>query len=277
MKMKIDYYGNTDKGRVRKGNEDYFAGEKISDREYIFVVADGMGGHQAGNVASKLGTVTFIDRYAGQREKQKSIPATLKNSIEAANAAILEKGAMEKDKRGMGTTFTAFAIENMQGCFAHVGDSRLYVIRNNAISQLTKDHTFVGKMVEEGKLSMDEARDHPQKNILYMSLGARHSFAPDISETFEVKEGDTYIMCSDGLNNMMTDEEIKEVCMAHRPKNAVDKLIKQANRNGGMDNITALIVSVDESRRTEETEPLIIIKKNPITSFFAKFRREGIK
>ncbi len=273
--MKIRFFGNTDKGRLRKGNEDFFAHDKLAENDYLFVVADGMGGHQAGQVASKVGTLTFVQQYA-QLRAQESIPDALNKSMYEANAAILAKATSDLDKRGMGTTFSALAIKDMQGCIAHVGDSRVYLVRNNAISRLTTDHTFVEKMVEEGKLSDEEAREHPQRNILYMSLGARQSFDPEFTEMFKVNEGDIYVLCSDGLNNMVKDEDIKEYAMSYPPKDAVDKLIALANQNGGTDNITVQVVQLEDSLSTTKTEPIKIIKKrSKLASFFSLFKQEA--
>lgn len=272
--MKIIFFGKSDKGKLRKANEDFFACRKISSSEHLFVVADGMGGHQAGDVASKLGTLTFVRHYKEKREVKTHMFDALKDSINAANDAILQKASDDLKKRGMGTTFSAIAIANMKAYITHVGDSRIYIIRNNQILRLTTDHTFVEKMVEEGRLTEDEARDHPQKNILYMSLGARQSFYPEISESFDLNEGDIFILCSDGLNNMATDEQIKEHAMAYSPRKAVEKLIKLANDNGGIDNITILIIRVEERSGSEKTEPIKIVKKRgKIASFLAKLSR----
>jgi protein phosphatase len=270
--MKISYYGNTDKGRIRNSNEDYFTNKKISNDEYIFVVADGMGGHQAGDVASKLGTLTFIESYQEYREKGKTIAKSMVEALRKANSTILEKSKSDLKKRGMGTTFSAIVIANLEGYIVHIGDSRIYLIRNDELLRLTKDHTFVEKMIEEGKLTESEARDHPQKNILYMSLGAHENYTPEIRETFKVLEGDIFIMCSDGLNNMVEDEIIKEYSLANSTKKTVDKLIELANKNGGTDNITVQIIHIEEQGETEKTEPIEVVKKKgKIASFFSKF------
>ncbi|MCP5102999.1 MAG: Stp1/IreP family PP2C-type Ser/Thr phosphatase [bacterium] len=272
--MKITYFGKSDKGKLRKANEDFFACQKLSNSEYLFVVADGMGGHQAGDVASRLGTTTFVRRFRELREVKTEMTQALKLSITEANNAILQKASDDLKKRGMGTTFSAVAVTNMKAYFVHVGDSRIYIIRNNQILRLTTDHTFVEKMVEEGRLTEDEARDHPQKNILYMSLGARQSFSPEISESFDLKEGDIFILCSDGLNNMVPDDYIKDYVMEHPPKKAVEKLIKLANDNGGIDNITLLVARIEDRRSSEKTEPIKIVKKrSKIASFFLNLYR----
>ncbi len=275
--MKLIYAGKSDKGKLRKANEDFFACQKIKGDEYLFVVADGMGGHQAGDVASKLGTETFIRRYNELREANTPIPEALRESISTANEEILEKATADLKKRGMGTTFSAVVLADMKAHIVHVGDSRIYITRDNEIVRLTTDHTFVEKMVEEGRLTEEEARDHPQKNILYMSLGARLSFAPELSESFNLKKGDILALCSDGLNNMVTDVQIKEYVTNHPPQKAVEKLIKLANENGGLDNITLLVILVNgnKPKSSEKTEPIKLVKqRGKIASFFSKLFSE---
>lgn len=263
--MKITYSGKTDKGRVRKANEDYFANEKISDNEYLFIVADGMGGHQAGDVASRLGTLTFIDVYKSLRENDNTIVDSMQQSIKEANATILAKASSDLSKKGMGTTFSALVIYDMKAHIIHVGDSRIYLIRNEEIQKITTDHTFVEKMMEEGRLSEEEARNHPQKNILYMSLGARESFAPIVISDFDVNNGDLFIMCSDGLNNMVPDDLIKEYSLSHSsPKELVEELTKLANDRGGTDNITIQAVLVGKNQDFKKTEPIGIVKRKGV-------------
>jgi len=260
--MNIGFFGKSDVGRIRRGNEDYFSDDKINNDEYIFVVADGMGGHKAGEVASKLGTVSFINNYKKQREKNNPIPQSMDASIKKANKAILKKALSDPEKRGMGTTFSAIVIANMEAHIVHVGDSRIYLIRNNKIKRLTKDHTFVEKMVEEGRISENEAKDHPQKNILYMSLGARESFLPDIIKDLEIKEGDIFFMCSDGLNSMVSDAMVKEYVLSYSAQEAVEKLINLANDNGGTDNITVQIIRIGQVENQNKTEPIQIKRSN---------------
>ena len=258
--MKISYYGKSDIGRIRKGNEDYFANDKLYDDEYIFVVADGMGGHKAGELASKLGTLTFVEQYKKLRSNGTSIGDALGQAVKKANKAILKRALADPEKRGMGTTFSAIIFAEMNAHIVHVGDSRIYLIRDEKIQRLTKDHTFVEKMVEEGRISEDEARDHPQKNILYMSLGARESFVPEIIDDLIIHEGDIFFLCSDGLNSMVSDHLIKEYSTAYYPEEAVDKLIDMANDNGGTDNITIQIVRIGQMENLHKTEPILVVK-----------------
>jgi protein phosphatase len=268
--MRIDYFGKTDKGRVRRGNEDYFACEKVRSDEHLFVVEDGMGGHRAGDVASKLGTHIFIKHYKKNRRKKQRILDAMNRAIEKANQAILKKATSDPKKRGMGTTFSAIVVAGLKAYIVHVGDSRIYLIRDDQIAQLTTDHTFVGKMVEEGRITEDEAREHPQKNILYMSMGAKDSFEPELNEYMGIKEGDVFIMCSDGLNNMVEDTAIKQLAQTYTPKDATHKLIEMANNNGGTDNITVLIIQISGTRDAAKTEPIDIQPQEPKQSFFKK-------
>ncbi|MCP5048593.1 MAG: Stp1/IreP family PP2C-type Ser/Thr phosphatase [bacterium] len=258
--MRIDFFGNSDKGNVRKGNEDFYANEKIMPGEYLFVVADGMGGHRAGDVASRLGTLSFVKSYKKLRKRKYDVPVAINRSLAKANGSILKKASSDPRKRGMGTTFSAIVMIDMKAYIAHVGDSRIYLIRDDQMLQLTTDHTFVGKMVEEGRITEDEAREHPQKNILYMSMGAREAFEPEVNEYFELHKDDLFIMCSDGLSNMVSDETIKEYSLSFSPKEAVAELIKLANSNGGTDNITVLAIQVNPNKEPHKTEPIPIVQ-----------------
>jgi len=269
--MRIDYFGSSDRGRVRKTNEDFFASERIKENEYLFVVADGMGGHRAGDVASRLGTQHFVRQYKKLRNKKNPIMDSMNQALEKANNLILAKAATDPRKRGMGTTFSAVVISGMNAYIVHVGDSRIYLIRGDEIIKLTTDHTFVGKMLEEGRITEDEARDHPQKNILYMSLGARKTFEPEIKKQLDIEESDIFMMCSDGLNNMVSDNTIKEYLLSFNTHEAVEELIKLANDNGGTDNITIQVIHVEKTREPAKTEPIPIVKeKFKIASFIKK-------
>lgn len=269
--MKIEYFGKSDKGRVRKANEDYFIGDKIKNDEYIFIVADGMGGHRAGDVASKLGTQTFFKHYKDLRKKNTEITDAMNRSMMKANNAILDKATEDPMKKGMGTTFSAMIVADKKAYIVHVGDSRIYLVRDDRLFQLTTDHTFVGKMVEEGRLTENEAREHPQKNILYMSLGARKSFDPELDVNCEIKENDIFVMCSDGLSNMVEDNTIKEYVQSFNTREAVEQLVNLANENGGLDNITLQVIRVDHNRQPAKTEPIPIYRdKKNLFSFFKK-------
>ncbi len=265
--MEIISYGNSDIGKVRDNNEDFFAIKNISENEHLLIVADGMGGHQAGNVASKLGVETFVKHYEAVRKRGTSIPSSLLQSIKRSNSAVLKKASSDLDKRGMGTTFSALLISKQKANIVHIGDSRIYMIRDGIINRITTDHTFVEKMVSEGRITPEEARRHPQKNILYMSLGAREAFHPDEITGLEVKTDDILLLCSDGLTDMVTDEVIKEYCMSYPPDTAVNELIALSNKNGGLDNITIVIAQAGGEIK-HRTEPIKTRQKKKGRSLF---------
>jgi len=249
-------YGMTDVGRVRTNNEDYFLVKKINKNESLFIIADGMGGHQAGDVASSLGANTFAKTFKRFRTSGKSIIDALNLSLQKANNVILKKATEEPDKNGMGTTFSALVIKDMKGYIIHIGDSRIYMVRDNKLKQLTTDHTFVEKMVEEGRITREEARVHPHRNILYYSLGAKENLSPQIIEEFDIKDKDAFLMCSDGLSTMIEDKTLKDYCLLYSPEKAASELINLANNNGGNDNITVQVIHFGDVALQDKTVPL---------------------
>ena len=259
--MKITAHGDSHIGRIRQANEDYFLHEKVRDDEHLFIVADGMGGHQAGDVASRLGTQSFASSYKRLRKQGKPILEAMNQSLRRANAAILRKAQLDPRKKGMGTTFSGAVVDGDRLHVIHVGDSRIYLIRNGAVRRLTTDQTFVAKMVEDGRITEEEARDHPQKNILYMSLGARDHFTPEIIADIELKEGDILVMCSDGLNTHVRDDVIRAYAEAYYPTEAVDGLIRRANDSGGVDNITVQVVRLGAIGDLDNTVALYTPRK----------------
>jgi serine/threonine protein phosphatase PrpC len=260
VKMDIHFFAKTDVGKVRSANEDYFLSEKITANEFLFIVADGMGGHQAGDVASRLASETFSSSYKALRKKNTAIMESMESAIKKANSVVFEKAAADIEKRGMGTTFSAMIIADMKASIAHVGDSRVYLIRKSKIKKITTDHSFVEKLVEEGRISPEEAREHPQKNVLYMSLGARENLTPEIVPSMVMEDGDALVMCSDGLSNMVTDEDLMKTVMDYYPEDAANALVKLANANGGADNITLQIVRLGSLEMLEKTKPIRVAR-----------------
>jgi serine/threonine protein phosphatase PrpC len=258
--MDIHFFAKTDVGKVRNANEDYFLSEKITAKEFLFIVADGMGGHQAGDVASKLASETFSDTYKAARKKNTVIVESMELAIRKANTVVFEKAAADIEKRGMGTTFSAMIIADLKAFIAHVGDSRIYLVRKGKIKKITTDHSFVEKLVEEGRISPEEAREHPQKNVLYMSLGARETLTPEILHSIILENGDALIMCSDGLSNMVTDENLMKIVIDDYPEEAANALVKLANANGGADNVTLQIVRIGSLEMLEKTKPIRVAK-----------------
>lgn len=241
--MHITCAGRTDVGVIRTGNEDNYL--IVADRG-IFVVADGMGGHAAGEVASEM-AVRFVARELGSLKglSDDQVADRMRTAIRAANGAIFQRTLTEHDKRGMGTTVTALVLYDTRFLIGQVGDSRAYLYRGGELVQLTKDHSYVQEQVDAGYLTPDQARSHPYSNVITRCVGANSDVMPDIY-LGTVKPKDLFLLASDGLTGMLEDGQLKELLAANRmPQEQVDDLIKQANRHGGLDNITAIIVRVD--------------------------------
>jgi PPM family protein phosphatase len=235
--------GRTDVGVIRSGNEDSLI--LVPDRG-IFVVADGMGGHAAGEVASEM-AVRFVarelDSLRGLGDEQ--VAERMRGAIRAANGAIFQRTLTEHDKRGMGTTVTALTLFETRFLIGQVGDSRAYLLRDNRLSQLTKDHSYVQEQVDAGYLTPEQARTHPYSNVITRCVGANSDVMPDIY-VGTVKPRDVFLLASDGLTGMLEDYQLQELLSPDRmPQDEVDALIAEANRHGGLDNITAIIVRVD--------------------------------
>ena len=238
-------FSKTDIGRKRKINQDnvYTCEVPLGNLPNLFVVCDGMGGHKAGDFASAY-AVKAIEREVMLCEETEPV-RIIREAIECANAEIYEKAASDEQLRGMGTTAVVATIIDHTLIVANVGDSRLYII-NDDIEQITKDHSLVEEMVRIGELDRSEAREHPDKNIITRALGVTESVEVDFFEV-ELKKGDIILMCSDGLTNMVEDEDIRRVVKAQRDVvQIVEELIKVANHNGGSDNIGVVIIEADE-------------------------------
>ena len=234
-------YGKTDIGANRRTNQDYFyvSTEPIGSLPNIFIVADGMGGHKAGDVASReaVNTITSEISAAAVRDPV----SIMETAISSANKRLLEKSRSAPEFEGMGTTLVMAAICNDIIYIANIGDSRLYVI-DDEIRQITRDHSFVQEMVTLGKLDKKSAKNHEKKNYLTRALGVEEGTMADFFE-IKRKEGERILMCSDGLTNMVEDDDIKNIVSGKADiREAVMALIEEANKNGGMDNITAVLI-----------------------------------
>ena len=241
--MHITCAGRTDVGIIRSGNEDSYL--MVPDRG-IFVVADGMGGHAAGEVASEM-AVRFVARELGSLKglSDDQVADRMRLAIRAANGAIFQRTLTEHDKRGMGTTVTALTLYDTRFLIGQVGDSRAYLLRDGRLSQVTKDHSYVQEQVDAGYLTPEQARSHPYSNVITRCVGANSEVMPDIY-VGTVKPRDVFLLASDGLTGMLEDYQLGEVLSPDRmPQEEVDALIAEANRHGGLDNITAVIVRVD--------------------------------
>ena len=242
-------FSKTDIGRKRKINQDcIFSCEvPLGNLPNLFIVADGMGGHNAGDYASSY-TVKAIEREVMISESSEPIKI-MKEASECANTEIYRKAEAESDYQGMGTTAVVATIVDDIMYVANVGDSRLYVI-NDDIRQITRDHSLVEEMIKLGEIDRESARTHPDKNIITRAIGVASKVEPDFFEV-ELKKGDHILMCSDGLTNMVDDDDICMIVKAGRDVvQIVEELIRMANHNGGKDNIAVVIIEpfADEVR-----------------------------
>jgi PPM family protein phosphatase len=232
--MKVRVGAATDIGQVREGNEDSYL--VVAP---LYAVADGMGGHRGGEVASSLALET-VQQLFERRE------GTLADQVAQANRAVYDRSQSDRSVSGMGTTLTAALIDGDTVHLVHVGDSRAYLLRGGELSQLTEDHTLVHRMVMEGEITAAEAETHPHRSILTRALGVDESVQVDEGDV-RVEGGDRLLLCSDGLTGMVPDDQIQEIMLdAADPQEAVDRLVKVANRAGGIDNITAVVVDFAE-------------------------------
>lgn len=234
----------TDKGLSRRSNQDYaFASmEPIGKLANLFIVADGMGGHKAGDFASYYSVSTFVNNV---KNSTKDLPISIiTDSIKATNISVIEKAASEQELEGMGTTFVVATISDNHLYVANIGDSRLYII-DDKIRQITRDHSLVEEMVEMGNINRKDARFHPNKNIITRAIGINYEIKPDIFELV-LEKGNIVLMCSDGLTNMLSDEEIMSIVAGSRDRldESVQTLIDRANEEGGMDNISVILVKL---------------------------------
>ena len=229
---------------IRAGNEDAFFADATPQRG-IFIVADGMGGHAAGEVASEMAVQIMTRELAsvatldGTEASQKVIVA-----LQQANRAIYERTLAEVDKQGMGTTTSALLLGGTRYLIGQVGDSRIYLLRNGVLHQVTKDHSYVQEQVDAGYLTPEQARYHPYSNVITRCVGAGESVEPD-TYTGQVMAGDIFLVASDGLTGMVDDRRIAQLLLARTtPARMVENLIREANGRGGLDNITAIVVQV---------------------------------
>jgi protein phosphatase len=237
--MKVSVGAATDIGQVREGNEDSFL--VVAP---LYAVADGMGGHRGGEVASSLA----LETVQGMFERKEG---SLADQVVEANRAVFDRSQNDRSVSGMGTTLTAALVDGSRVHLVHVGDSRAYLLRGGELAQLTEDHTLVHRMVMEGEISEEEAETHPHRSILTRALGVDRSVQVDEGDV-EAADGDRLLLCTDGLTGMVPEGRIREILLESAdPQEAVEKLVKVANRAGGIDNITAVILdfSEDGSRR----------------------------
>jgi protein phosphatase len=236
--------GRTDVGVIRSGNEDSYL--MVPERG-VFIVADGMGGHAAGEVASEMAVKIIADKLKGIHGSSDAAAAELmRQAIKTANGAIFMRTLTEQDKRGMGTTATALVINGLRYLIGQVGDSQAYVLREHRLAQLTKDHSYVQEQVDAGYLTPEQARTHPYSNVITRCVGANSEVAPDIYAG-TLRAEDVFLLTSDGLTGMVEDHDLLHIMNsnAKSPARMVDTLISEANHRGGLDNITAIAIRID--------------------------------
>jgi serine/threonine protein phosphatase PrpC len=255
--MEIEVGNRTDVGRKRTHNEDYFGYFKTSG-EILAIVADGMGGHASGEIASRMAVEIINEIYSKERADKDGLEA-LKSAFQVANFTILQKSLEQEGLNGMGTTATALVLEDDQALVGHMGDSRAYLFRDATVSQLTKDHSLVERMVDQGLLNREEANRHPQRNVIYKTLGVNMDGEVDLLGPIPIRINDIFLLCSDGLTNLVTDQELLEIVTKESPQTACETLIQLANQRGGHDNITVQILKVGKRRKI--LTPLLDRKK----------------
>lgn len=237
--MKV--YSGTDIGRRRQVNQDYvYVSEApVGNLPNLFVVADGMGGHNAGDYASSFAVRVLVDSVKDNADFNPI--KIIRHGIELANRELLEQARKSEERRGMGTTMVAATVVGNYVYVANVGDSRLYVV-GRRMTQITKDHSLVQEMVRLGELTEEDARNHPDKNIITRALGAGERVNIDFFD-FRLEEDSNILMCSDGLSNMVTDEEMQNVILGTEDvEEKGDTLLRLANENGGKDNIAVVLI-----------------------------------
>lgn len=235
-------FGKTDVGMKRTANQDsvFYSDVPIGPLPNLYIVADGMGGHKAGDYASKFAidiTVDFISKST--LENPISI---LRRALVYTNNEVYKAAQRDPEKKGMGTTMVVAVVANSKLYVANVGDSRLYYIRND-ITQITMDHSLVEELIRSGQLERKKGRNHPEKNIITKAMGSKDEIEPDFFE-IDFSKGDKVLLCSDGLSNMVEDDEIRDIIFENDDYNkAIDSLINRANYYGGTDNISVIIIS----------------------------------
>jgi protein phosphatase len=260
----------TDAGCVREANEDSGRHVKPSDLETqtrkgtLTIVADGMGGHASGEVASQMAVELISEIYYA--DETNSAPNALRNAIEQANRLIYETSLTDEKLFGMGTTVIALVLLNDTAFSAHVGDSRLYRLRGNHMEMMTFDHSQVMEMVKYGIISMEEARNHDDKNVILRAVGTQSIVEVEVSELFSVEEDDEFLLCSDGLCDMLDDREILQTWLAAEDvHSAGESLIHEAKERGGHDNITVGIVRIAASGGTETSQHVRVTREIKIS------------
>jgi len=246
---RVKFVARSEIGHARENNEDKFdfyepdEAPLLAARGSVYLVCDGMGGHNAGQIASELAAKQFLHAYyhlGGTAQE------AARHAILQAHHYIAEMASKVPSRYGMGTTLPALILEQDEGVLAHVGDSRCYRLRADVFEQLSRDHTLVARLVEQGIIPPEQARYHPQRNVIRQAVGVAdptEPLEPDI-ETFALQAGDLYLLCSDGLTDMVDDAEIEAILRDEPPTRAAWRLVDRALANGGRDNVTVVLVQI---------------------------------
>ncbi len=239
----IVFAAKTDIGKVRKVNQDFYVAS--GDRPQLFIQCDGMGGHQSGDIASRTAAesiATYVRLQGTMDLDEKKAERILKNAVSYANNMVYTRSCGAQELAGMGTTADVCLVDFDMLYIVHVGDSRVYRLREGSLSLLTKDHSLVQELLEKGLITEEEAESHPDKNVITRAVGTNQKVKTDFLAT-DIRTGDILLMCSDGLSNMLTEREIKNLLISgENPEEITDNLLSAANLNGGRDNITAIVI-----------------------------------
>lgn len=242
--MHLAVSARTDTGRLRKGNEDNLYAD-ANEYRGLFIVADGMGGHAAGEVASQMA----VDLIASELADLNDLAADeagprVSDTLRLANRQVFQRTMKEVEKTGMGSTASALLLSDTRYLIGHVGDSRIYLVRDGSMNQLTRDHSLVQDQVDAGLITAEQARHHPQSNVITCCIGMSSEIEPDII-TGDTRVGDVFLLASDGLTGMVEDRRLQQLLESRAtPERIVNAMIADANNNGGIDNITAIVVKV---------------------------------
>lgn len=240
-------YSTTDKGKTREVNQDYIysSDEPVGLLPNLYIVADGMGGYNAGDYASHCSVDAFVEQV--RKNEQPTVISTMAEALRVANATVLQQARENEEFRGMGTTFVAATVFPDRAYVMNVGDSRLYLV-GDEIKQITVDHSYVEEMVRKGEILRKDARIHPKKNVITRAVGVEDSVEADFYEVEPEADSRCLLLCTDGLTNMVEDEEIRHLIQKHMksPRDAVQKLVKKANDYGGKDNISVIIIGLKQ-------------------------------
>ena len=252
--MKVISFGNTDQGKTRTNNEDAFL---VNDRLGLYAVADGIGGHEGGEVASRLAVEALSgmlrEQFAGSRStaafddspEADQYLSSLRDAIALANTTVRQAAAQDPALTGMGTTMTAVLLRPRTSVFVHVGDSRAYLFREGTLRQLTDDHSLVAEQMRAGLITPEQARMSPYRHVITRSVGIHPEIHADFG-MFELEKNDILLLCTDGLTEMAKDDDIARILSSETPAAAAESLIRRANDNGGVDNITVVVVRIED-------------------------------